>query len=224
MTLKELFDKADNGIFTYEELMAAAKEAKAKFEDINEGKYVSKFKHESEIEAKDKEIETLNATITTRDTDLNDLKSKLEAAGTDAEKLTQLQTDLSTLQTNYDNDVKAYKKQLSKQAYEFAVKEFASSKKFTSNAAKRDFIQSMIGKELKMDGDRILGADDFVTAYSTDNADAFVVDNPEPEPTPAPPKPTFVAPTQGGTQPTPDPTGGFASAFHFTEIHPRQNN
>lgn len=224
MNLKELFDKAENGTFTYDQFVEAAKAAGAKFEDISEGKYVSKFKYEQEIGAKDKEIETLNTTISTRDTDLADLKSKLEAAGTDAEKLAELQTNLSTLQTNYDNDVKAYKKQLSQQAYEFAVKEFAADKKFTSNAAKRDFIQSMIAKELKMDKGKILGAEDFVTSYSADNADAFVVENPDPEPTPpAQPKPTFVAPTQGSGQQQQDPTGGFANAFHFTTIHPMNN-
>lgn len=224
MNIKELFEKAENGTFTYDEFIAAAKENKAKFEDINEGKYISKFKYEEEVKAKDNEIATLNDTISNRDTDLADLKSKLEEAGTDADKLATLQTDFSTLQGKYDNDIKEYKNQLKKQAYEFAVKEFAGSKKFTSNAAKRDFIQTMIAKDLKMEQDKILGAEDFVTAYSNENADAFMVEDPEPVPQPTgEPKPTFVAPTQGGGQPPADPTGGFSSAFHFTEIHPRQN-
>lgn len=219
MNLKELFDKAENGVFTYDQFIEAAKEVGAKFEDINEGNYVSKFKHEEAINAKNQEIETLNGTIATRDTDLNNLKSKLEEAGTDADKLATLQTDLSTLQGKYDNDIKEYQSQLAKQAYEFAVKEFAGSKKFTSNAAKRDFIQSMLAKDLKMENDKILGAEDFVTAYSKDNADAFVV---EPESVPPVVKPTFVKPTGDFAQPQ-DPTGGFADAFHFTEIHPRED-
>ncbi len=215
MIIKEVFDKAENGTLTYEEFVELAKGAK--FEDINEGKYYSKNKHNDEISAKDKEIETLQNTITQRDTDLADLQQKLTAAGTDAEKLTALTGDFTNLQTKYDTDIKAYKEQLKKQAYEFAVKDFANSKKFTSNAAKRDFIQSMIAKELKMDSGVILGAEDFVTTYSANNADAFVTETKEPEPTPA--KPTFVSPTQGGN-PSPVESNAFAEAFNFMGVRP----
>lgn len=183
MNLKELFDKAENGTLTFEQLEAAMKEAGAKFVDLNEGNYVSKRKYEDELSAKDKAIEDLNGTISTRDTDLADLQKKLEEAGTDATKLSELSGQLDTMKGQYEADVKAYKEQLKKQAYEFAVKEFAATKNFTSNAAKRDFINSMIAKDLKMEKDSILGADDFVTAYSQDNADAFVVESKEPEQT-----------------------------------------
>lgn len=219
MNVKELFDKAEGGTLTWEQFESAAKASSAKFVDLNEGNYVSKRKYEDELSAKTSEIETLNGTISTRDADLANLKKQLEEAGTDSQKLAELSNDFTTLQGKYDADVKSYKDLLKRQKYEFAVKDYANGKKFTSQAAKRDFIQNMISKELKMDNDTILGADDFVTAYSKDNADAFVVDTPS-DPEPEPPKPTFVAPTQGGVTP-PDPTGGFAGAFHFTELHPR---
>ena len=89
----------------------------------------------------------------------------------------------------YDKETKDYKEQLSKQAYEFAVKEFANGKTFSSKAAKRDFIQSMLSKNLQYEDGRIIGADDFVQMYSKDNADAFVKQKP------ADPKPTFVSGT-----------------------------
>ena len=62
------------------------------------------------------------------------------------------------------------------QAYEFSVKEYANNKKFTSNAAKRDFVNSMIAKNLKVENGKIIGADDFTTAYSAENADAFATE------------------------------------------------
>ena len=173
MTIKELFDNAENGTLTWEQFEEAAKGAGAKFTDLSEGNYISKRKYEDEISAKDAEIDTLNGTIGSRDTDLEDLKKKLEEAGTDADKLASLTGEFDSLKGKYESDVKAYKDQLKKQAYEFAVKEFAAGKRFTSNAAKRDFIQSMIAKDLKMDRDMILGAEDFVSAYSKDNEDAF---------------------------------------------------
>ena len=71
-----------------------------------------------------------------------------------------------------------------------------------------------------MEGDAILGADDFRTAYATDNADAFVVEKePEPEPKAPDAKPHFVQPT-GNSNPNPTPDNAFVSAFHFTGVRP----
>ena len=223
MEIKELFDKAENGTLTYEQFEAAATAAKAKFADLSEGNYVSKHKYESELSAKSKEIETLNGTIATRDTDLEGLKKQLEAAGTDAGKLEELNGQLATLQNTYTEATKKYEQQLAHQAYEFAVKEFAATKKFTSQAAKRDFTQSMIAENLKFKDNKILGAEDFVQAYTENNADAFVVENPDPNPPTSPqggaPLPQFAGPTPGG-QPAPVDSNAFANAFHFTGVRP----
>ena len=153
---------------------------------------------------------------------MKDLKAQLKDAGTDATKLAELETQLGDLQTQYKTDTDNYKAQLSKQAYEFAVKDFANGKKFSSNAAKRDFINSMIAKGLQMEGDKILGADDFVTSYSTDNADAFIVEEPKSK-EPEQPKPTFTQPTSPNTNNKPtnegDPFG-----FNFIGVRQRPNN
>lgn len=195
MKIKEVFEQAEDGTLTYEQFRAIAKEANANFTDLAEGKYVSKGKYDDELASLQEQIETLNGTIGTRDTDLEALKKQLEEAGTDAEKLATLSNDFTTLQGKYDADIKSYKEQLKRQAYEFAVKDFANKQKFTSNAAKRDFIQSMLAQGLKMDGDSILGAEDFKAVYSTDNADAFMVDEPEAEYVPEPTRPVFVEST-----------------------------
>lgn len=206
MLIKELFEKSENGTLTFEQFESLMKENGANFKDLSTGDYVSVGKHNNLLEAKDKEIETLNNTIKTRDTDLEELKTKLAEAGTDAEKLTTLTNDFTNLQGKYDADVKAYKEQLKKQAYEFAVKEYANTLNFTSAAAKRDFTQSLIRENYKMDNGKIMGAEDFRVKYESENADAFKAVEPAPEPAPAPapqepPKPTFTAPTQG----TPNP-------------------
>ena len=143
MTIKEIFDKATGPIdfSTFEKLMA---ESGAKFADLSEGKYVSKDKFDNEVSSREGTINKLNETLKERDKDLKNLKTQLTDAGTDSKKLEELQTQFGNLQTQYKTDTENYKAQLGKQAYEFAVKEFASGKKFTSNAAKRDFINSMI--------------------------------------------------------------------------------
>lgn len=171
MTIKELFDKAENNTLTWEQFQSAMGEAK--FVDLTEGNYVSKQKYDDELAQKDTQIADLNNKITTRDGDLANLRQTLEDAG-DLDALKQASKDLADLQKQYDKETKQYQAQLSKQAYEFAVKDFANSKNFTSNAAKRDFVQSMLAKNLNIEDGRIIGAEDFVQMYAKDNSDAFV--------------------------------------------------
>lgn len=218
MTIKELFEKASLDYSAFEKVLS---ESGAKFVDLSEGNYVSKDKFDNELSGRDKQITQLNDTIKTRDKNLKDLRTQLNDAGTDAEKLAELQTQFGNLQTQYKQDTDNYKTQLSKQAYEFAVREFANGKKFSSNAAKRDFVSSMIAKELKMEGSQILGADDFVTAYSADNADAFVTEAPKTEEV-STPKPTFAQPTQPVIDNGKDVSKDFG--FHFTGVRQRPNS
>ena len=221
MNIKDLFDKAENGILTYDQFEALAKENGLKFADLSDGKYVSKSKYDSDIKAVNQQIETLNGqietlngTITTRDGDLEALKKQLELAGEDKTKLDALSASMSDLQAKYDADTKSYQDKLRQQSYEFAVKEYANTQKFSSKAAKRDFTNAMIAKNLQMEGDKLIGADDFRAVYAQENDDAFFVEKEpestpepttEPEPTPAPaeptaPIPTFVASTSGAPQ------------------------
>lgn len=216
MTIKEIFDSAEEGKLTYEQFQELAKSGKAKFADISEGNYVSRKKYEDELEDLNGRIETLNQTIQTRDDDLANLQQQLEEAGNDVDRLGETLDAFSELQSKYDADTKAYQEKLQSQAYNFAVRDFANKQKFSSKAAQRDFENALRNAALKMDGDSIMGADDFRTKYATENEDAFVVENPEPS-EPQKPTPQFIQPTPGGTPPV-DPTGGFASAFHFTGV------
>lgn len=219
MNIKDLFDKAEDGILTYEQFEELAEENGLKFADLSSGKYVSKSKYDSDIKGLNQQIETLNGqvetlngTITTRDDDLANLQKQLEQAGEDKTKLEALNNQIGDLQAKYEADTKSYEDKLRQQSYEFAVKEYANTQNFTSKAAKRDFIKAMIDKGLQMEGDKLIGSDDFRDAYATENDDAFVtekepdpVETPIEEPTPEPteqnaPIPTFVASTSGAPQ------------------------
>ncbi len=207
MNIKEIFDKAENGTLTYDQFEAISKESNVKFADLSEGKYVSKSKYDDDLSSKDTSIAQLNDTIAQRDKDLGDLQAKLKEAGTDTSKLAELQTSFDTLQNKYTADMQAYQEKLVAQKYEFAVKEYANGKEFSSQAAKRDFVRSLLSENLKMKEDTIIGADDFAKAYAEENADAFVTKT---EPTPAPQtnnasKPQFVSSTPG-TTPQKQPT------------------
>lgn len=204
MNIKDLFDGAENGTLTFEQFEAIAKEKKANFKDLAEGEYVSKAKYNDDLGARDKSIEQLNGTIAKRDADLETLKTQLANAGTDADKLAKLQSDFDTLQGKYTSDMEAYQQQLEAQRYEFAVKEFANSKEFTSQAAKRDFVRALMDEKLKLKDDTIIGADDFTKAYTKENTDAFVVkQEPNNNNGNNESKPTFVGSTPGGQMPPP---------------------
>lgn len=207
MTVEELF-KQGNGALTFEQFTEITNKNNVKFADVSG--YVSKEKYDSDISAKDNQIAELNGTISTRDTDLANIKEQLTKANVDGETLNKLKTDLEALQGKYDSEKQAFESKLKKQAYEFAVKEFANGKNFTSNAAKRDFVSTMISKELKMDNGKILGADDFATAYSSENADAFVIEESKPQP-------QFAKNTNGNQEPS---ANGFN--FDFFGVRPKK--
>lgn len=197
MNLKELFEKSQDGKLSYEDFKKLVGESKAKFVDLSEGGYVSKGKYDDDLAAKDDEINLLNASITQRETDLADLQTKLKDAGDNIDKLKDIDTQFETLKSQYETDVDNYRNMLEDQKYEFAVKEYANSKKFSSNAAKRDFINVMLDRRLQMEDNSILGADDFTNKWMESNADAFIVETPPVGQSTSTPKPEFINPTPG---------------------------
>ena len=208
--LKELFGEE---ALTWEQFSEAVTSKGFKVADLSKGNYVSKKKFDDEIKTRDTTISELNSTISVRDNDIEDLKQKLETGGQDNEtKVKDLLTQISTLQSQYESDKSELETKLSKQAYEFAVRDFANSQKFTSTAAKRDFEREMISADLKMKDNSIIGANDFVTSYKEKNADAFVTADPEPTPEP---KPTFIQPTPPTPQPSDNP---FDALFNFNGV------
>lgn len=216
--LKELFA---NGALTWEQFQTAVNDNEFKLANLSTGNYVSKGKYTDDLAAKDEQIKTLNETLATRDGDLMNVKKQLEKAGTDKGKLSELNTELENLRTKYDTDTADYKERLASQEYEFAVKDFANGKKFSSNAAKRDFINSMTTKKLTLDGGKIIGAEDFVSMYQKENADAFIADEKgnEAEGQNNNPPPSFAGATGGGDN---KPKGGLFD-FGFTGVRPRES-
>ena len=215
MNLKELFDKAENGVLTYDQFMAAAQAGKAKFVDLSEGGYVDKQKYTDDLSARDTRIASLDETIKARDGDLSTLREQLKTAGSDSEKLAQLGNDFAELQSKYEKETKEYQERLKAQAYKHAVNDFANQQKFTSQAAKRDFVNSMLAKNLTMENDIIIGASDFVELYTKDNADAFVVEEPQDET-----KPHFVDSTNPGHQDPHEKVTPFQ--FNFAGVRPHE--
>ena len=211
MKIEDIFKDAPEGKLTLEEFNEIASKGKAKFVDLAEGGYVSQMKHDSEVQGRDEQIASLKDTITQRDTDIANIQKQLDDANkNDGEKLSEVSTQLSELQKKYEDDTKSYEAKLASQSREFAIKEYAAEKKFTSTAAKQYYIESMTKSEdVKFNKKgQLVGMEDFDADYMANNADSFVVETPElaPDPTPAPeptPKPSFGGSTPGANpQPT----------------------
>ncbi len=184
-----------DGALTYDELLTAVKEAKMNVVDIADGSYVSKTKFDNKVNALSQQVTDLQEQVTQRDTDLAGLNEKLTAAQADASKLSDAQAELTGLQSKYETDKQEWEAKSARQAYEFMVRERANTLKFTSPAAKRDFIGQANEKGFKVDGESLLGYDDFVTKYTADNPGALVEEKPAGDPTPTPP--TIVIPNNG---------------------------
>ena len=143
--------------------------------------------------------------IKQRDADIKDLQGKLKDAGTDTTKLADLQKELSTLQDTYNTEKSNYEKQLSQQAYEFAIKEKVAELKFSSNSAKKAFIADALKEEMKMKDGQLQGFDDFLESYKKTDADAFLKEDTANSDGDEPPKPHFSGKSSGtDTQPKGD--------------------
>lgn len=212
--LKEVFGEE---ALTFEQFSSAVSGKGFKLADLSTGNYVGKMKYDNELSAKDDAIADLRGQLKTRDGDIKKLQEQLAGEGDVTTKLADVTSQLEKLQGDYDNAKKDYEARLGKQSYEFAVKEFANAQHFTSNAAKKQFINEMVSENLKMKNGSIIGADDFMKVYKEANEDSFVVEqpNPEPQPNPEQDKPIFVQPTAPQPKTNDNP---FAEAFGFAGV------
>ena len=204
MTLKEvlgdeLFAKVDAKI---SEINAAQpdKSKHIRFTDLSEGTYVSRSKFDDKINSLSQQVAELQSQIAQRDTDLAGLNTQLTAAQADAGQLAEAQKQLSALQSRYDKDSKAWEAKNAQQAYEYAVRSKANELKFSSAAAKKEFIREAIERKFQQDGETLMGYAEFLTKYQENDPGAFAVEKPA-EPKPAEPTPTIVLP--GKSNPTP---------------------
>ena len=212
--LKEIFGEDS---LTFEAFASKVTEKGIKLTDLSTGNYVDKKKYEDAVSTKDTSINDLQKQLKERDTDLKNLQAQLSDGTKDNEtKISELTGQLTKLQDDYKNAKKDYEDKLSAQAYNFAVREYAGGRKFTSEAAKRDFINEMLSAKLSMKDNAIIGATDFETTYRASNADAFVVEpSDDNKGGDDDKKPLFVQPSnQGAASAEEDP---FLKAFGFTK-------
>lgn len=200
----------------------ADKTKHVRFADLSEGGYVSVGKFHSQVDALSQQVQDLQGQIAQRDTDITGLQDKLTAAQADATKLNDVQVELSGLKTKYEQDQQTWATNAAKQRKEFMLREKANGLQFSSAAAKRDFIGQATGKDFQLDGETLMGYEDFLTKYKAENPGALVEEQPKP------PegseggddgKPQIVLPK--GQKPEGDKA---VFGFHFNGVRPKPND
>lgn len=180
----------------------ADKTKHVRFADLSEGGYVSVDKFNAQINGLNQQVKDLQGQLASRDTDITGLQEKLTAATADASKLVEVQQQLTGLQAKYTRDQKDWETKTTKQRKEFMVRERANGLKFTSEAAKRDFLGQANVKDFQLDGETLIGYNEFFDKYKAENPTAFVEEKPaDPPADPPAPKPNIVLPGNSGGTP-----------------------
>lgn len=106
--------------------------------------------------------ETKNALESFNGVDVDDLKRQIEEA----------QKKVKETEENA-------KKQLAERDYNDAINSHVSSLKFSSNGAKKSFINDLKEKGLKIENGKLLGFDDYVKEYKENDSGAFINESEE---------------------------------------------
>lgn len=180
----------------------ADKTKHVRFADLSEGGYVSVDKFNAQVNGLNQQVKDLQGQLASRDTDITGLQEKLTAATADASKLVEVQQQLTGLQAKYTRDQKDWETKTTKQRKEFMVRERANGLKFSSEAAKRDFLGQANVKDFQLDGETLIGYNEFFDKYKAENPTAFVEEKPaDPPADPPAPKPNIVLPGNSGGTP-----------------------
>ena len=158
--MKKLVD-----IIGKEEFEKLSEETQKKFEKEefieNDGTYIPKAKFDNLNEQK-KDLEN----------QLKETNDKVqELSKVDNEELKQKIVDL---QKKYDEDTKALNDKYEAREYDIKLKDYAKDLKFSSNSAKKSFMNDLKEKELKFEDDKLVGFDDFVSSYKENDPTAFI--------------------------------------------------
>lgn len=131
--------------------------------------------HGQTVEENKKLKENVESLTTERD----GLSEQLKSTNKQIKEFKDLDVDsikknLEDLQIKYDTDTKELNDKLSKQNYDFRIQEATAGIKFSSNAAKKSFMEDLSKKGLKLEDNKIMGFDDFLKSYKEADPNAFV--------------------------------------------------
>ena len=123
------------------------------------------------IQAKDNEIDGLKTEKEGLSKQLNDANEKIK--GFADINVEDLKKSISDWETKYNTDTENLKKEISKKDYDFKLNDIVKDLQFSSNGAKKAFIEDLKAKELKLEDGKLIGYSDFLKSYKENDPDAF---------------------------------------------------
>lgn len=119
-----------------------------------------------------KENEKLKTEKEGLETQLTEANSKIEGfKEIDVEKI---KAEVDEWKEKYNTDTQKLKDSLTQKDYDYKINELTNGLKFSSNGAKKSFIEDLKAKGLKLENDNLLGFDDFVKSYKETDPNTFV--------------------------------------------------
>ena len=147
-----------------------SEEIKKEYDDkeliINDGSYIPKSKFDNLNETK------------------KDLENQLKETNDKVQELSKVDTEelkkqIADLQKKYEEDTKELNNKYEAREYDIKLNDYAKDLKFSSNSAKKSFMNDLKAKELKFEDDKLVGFDDFVSSYKENDPTAFVEEKKE---------------------------------------------
>ena len=130
--------------------------------------------HGKTIETKKSELEAMKTENETLKTQMTETQKKIkEFEGMDIEGI---QTARKELEEKYKADTEALNQKLESQKVDFAMKEYLSNFKFANELTKKAVTAEFKEKGFKLDGEKFLGADDFMKELQESQPTAFQVE------------------------------------------------
>ena len=163
--MKKLVD-----IIGKEEFEKLSEETQKKFEKeefiANDGTYIPKSKFDNLNEQK------------------KDLENQLKETNDKVQELSKVDTEelkkqIEDLQKKYEEDTKELNSKYEAREYDIKLNDYAKDLKFSSNSARKTFMNDLKAKELKFENDKLVGFDDFVESYKETDPDAFITEKKE---------------------------------------------
>lgn len=131
---------------------------------------------------KTQELENLKSQLKEKEGQLANVNSEIEKfKGMNIEEIQKqvetLKTQNAEFETKSKADKEAFEKQIADQQYDFKVKEFVNSQKFTSDFAKKAFENEFKAQGFKTGEDgNFMGANDYIKSFGEKNQGVFVVE------------------------------------------------
>lgn len=172
--LKKLFAEGES--LTWEQLQAKIEADKGlKLANLADGGYVAKDKYDAKV------------------TELTGVQAQLNAATDEIKSYRDMDIDgikqkAADWEQKHAADTKALQDQLAAQQREFAARTYLGGFRYANDLVRDAIYTKFMAKDFKMEGERFLGADDFMAEMQKQYPTGFLADEPPTEP-PAPPVP-----------------------------------